>query len=66
MDAHGTYEEQYRSILHLLKSTTEGLLINQVSNVWNIYGGLNRLHHIMEKIFKHGCRVFTQEVILSV
>lgn len=53
--------EEYRQILQSLRGTAEGLLINQVSNVWNIYGGLNRLHHVMEKIFKHGCRVFDQE-----
>ncbi|GLH04088.1 Uncharacterized protein GBIM_09869 [Gryllus bimaculatus] len=53
--------EEYRQILQSLKGTAEGLLINQVSNVWNIYGGLNRLHHVMEKIFKHGCRVFDQD-----
>ncbi|XP_014203887.1 run domain Beclin-1-interacting and cysteine-rich domain-containing protein [Copidosoma floridanum] len=45
-------------LLQSLRSTVEGLLTNGVSNVWNVYGGLNRLHNIMERIFKHGCRVF--------
>lgn len=61
MGAEENHQRQYRELLQTLKSTAEGLLINQVSNVWNIYGGLNRLHHVMEKIFKHGCRIFNQE-----
>ncbi|XP_012286389.1 run domain Beclin-1-interacting and cysteine-rich domain-containing protein isoform X2 [Orussus abietinus] len=50
-------KEQWQ-LLQCLRSTVEGLLLNGVSNVWNVYGGLNRLHSIMEQIFKHGCRVF--------
>ncbi|XP_012225046.1 run domain Beclin-1-interacting and cysteine-rich domain-containing protein [Linepithema humile] len=50
-------KEQWQ-LLHNLRSTVEGLLIDGVSNVWNVYGGLNRLHNAMERIFKHGCRIF--------
>ncbi|KAK6622632.1 hypothetical protein RUM43_008474 [Polyplax serrata] len=46
-----------QELLHLLKVTVEGLLVNQVRNVWNIYGGLNRLYFTIEKIFKHGCKI---------
>lgn len=49
-------------LLLLLKGTVEGLLTYQVANVWSIYGGLNRLHCAMERIFKHGYQVFNQEV----
>jgi hypothetical protein len=55
-------QEGYKQLLRSLKGTVEGLLISQVSNVWNIYGGLNRLLDAMEKIFKHGCRVFNHDV----
>lgn len=50
-------KEQWQ-LLQSLRSTAEGLLIDGVSNVWNVYGGLNRLHNAMERIFKHGCRIF--------
>ena len=49
-------------LLQNLRSVVEGLLTNGVSNVWSVYGGLNRLHAIMEKIFKHGCRIFDANV----
>lgn len=49
-------------LLLLLKGTVEGLLISQVANVWSIYGGLNRLHCAMERIFKHDYQVFNQDV----
>ncbi|KAJ8867204.1 hypothetical protein PR048_030999, partial [Dryococelus australis] len=52
------YQQEYQHLLQALKGTVEGLLISQVSNVWNIYGGLSRLQKAMERIFKHGCRVF--------
>lgn len=42
-------------LLRELKSTVEGLLVSQVPNVWSIFGGLNRLHSAVEKIFKHAC-----------
>lgn len=47
-------KEQWQ-LLQNLRFTVEGLLIDGVSNVWNVYGGLNRLHNAMEQIFKHGC-----------
>lgn len=62
MSREDHHQEGYQQLLHSLKGTVEGLLISQVSNVWNIYGGLNRLHNAMEKIFKHGCRVFNHDV----
>lgn len=46
-----------QKLLHSLKIIVEGLLVNQVRNVWNIYGGLNRLHLAVGKIFKHGCKI---------
>ncbi|XP_063236877.1 run domain Beclin-1-interacting and cysteine-rich domain-containing protein isoform X2 [Bacillus rossius redtenbacheri] len=52
------YQQEYRQLLQALKGTVEGLLISQVSNVWNVYGGLSRLQKAVERIFKHGCRVF--------
>ncbi|KAJ1519867.1 hypothetical protein ONE63_004109 [Megalurothrips usitatus] len=48
-------------LLLLLKGTVEGLLISQVANVWSIYGGLNRLHCAMERIFKHGYQISDQD-----
>lgn len=60
------HQEEYQQLLQSLKGTVEGLLISQVSNVWNIYGGLIRLHNAMEKIFKHGCRVFNHDVRLYI
>ncbi|CAH1987757.1 unnamed protein product [Acanthoscelides obtectus] len=50
------HSSKYRQLLCDLKNTIEGLLVTQVANVWTIYGGLNRLHNIMSKIFKHGCK----------
>ncbi|KAK2580933.1 hypothetical protein KPH14_006000 [Odynerus spinipes] len=47
-------KEQWQ-LLQNLRSTVEGLLIDGIANVWNVYGGLNRLHNAMEQIFKHGC-----------
>ncbi|XP_034230440.1 run domain Beclin-1-interacting and cysteine-rich domain-containing protein isoform X2 [Thrips palmi] len=48
-------------LLLVLKGTVEGLLISQVANVWSIYGGLNRLHCAMERIFKHGFQVLSPD-----
>ncbi|RLU20784.1 hypothetical protein DMN91_007398 [Ooceraea biroi] len=53
-----THEKEQWQLLQGLRSTVEGLLIDGVCNVWNVYGGLNRLHNVMERIFKHGCRIF--------
>lgn len=55
------YSLKYQELLRELKNTVEGLLAPQVANVWSIYGGLNRLHNCMEKIFKHGC-IYSQTV----
>ncbi|XP_078046287.1 run domain Beclin-1-interacting and cysteine-rich domain-containing protein rubicon isoform X1 [Augochlora pura] len=52
--------KEQRQLLQNLRTTVEGLLVDGVLNVWNVYGGLNRLHHIMERIFKHGCRIFNR------
>ncbi|XP_076168023.1 run domain Beclin-1-interacting and cysteine-rich domain-containing protein rubicon isoform X2 [Ptiloglossa arizonensis] len=56
-DAH--IKEQWQ-LLQCLRTTVECLLVDGVLNVWNVYGGLNRLHSIMERIFKHGCRIFNR------
>lgn len=48
------YSTKCQQLLRELKSTVEGLLVSQVANVWSIYGGLNRLHNFVDKIFKHG------------
>lgn len=60
-----THLKERWQLLHSLRSTVEALLMNGVTNVWNVYGGLNRLHSIMEKIFKHGCKAFDSEVIFT-
>ncbi|XP_054282371.1 run domain Beclin-1-interacting and cysteine-rich domain-containing protein-like isoform X2 [Macrosteles quadrilineatus] len=54
-------DDQHQQLLQQLKTTVEGLLISQVSNVWHVYGGLNRLHNIMCKIFRHGCKTLSQQ-----
>lgn len=56
------YSTKYQQLLRDLKSTVEGLLFSQVANVWSIYGGLNRLHVDIEKIFKHGCKASCENV----
>lgn len=56
-DAH--IKEQWQ-LLQSLRATVEGLLVDGILNVWNVYGGLNRLHTVMEQIFKHGCRIFNR------
>ncbi|XP_076671561.1 run domain Beclin-1-interacting and cysteine-rich domain-containing protein rubicon isoform X1 [Andrena cerasifolii] len=56
-DAH--IKEQWQ-LLQSLRTTVEGLLVDGILNVWNVYGGLNRLHSVMERIFKHGCRIFNR------
>lgn len=63
MTSMASVQKEYQHLLQNLKLTVDGLLIRQVSNVWSIYGGLNRVHNAMEKILKHGCRVFTPQVI---
>ncbi|XP_075214708.1 run domain Beclin-1-interacting and cysteine-rich domain-containing protein rubicon [Lycorma delicatula] len=54
-------EESHQHLLQQLKMTVEGLLITQPTNVWHVYGGLNRLYSVLERIFKHGCRVYNQD-----
>lgn len=56
MGDHFDCTPKYQQLLRDLKNTSEGLLVTQVANVWSIYGGLNRLHNTLEKIFKHGCK----------
>ncbi|XP_044750682.1 run domain Beclin-1-interacting and cysteine-rich domain-containing protein isoform X2 [Coccinella septempunctata] len=51
------YTLKHEQLLRDLKNTIDGLLSTQVANVWSIYGGLNRLHSLMDKIFKHGCKL---------
>lgn len=51
-----------QQLLRELKGTVEGLLVSQVPNVWSVFGGLNRLHAAVEKIFKHACTGCLEEV----
>ncbi|XP_014280038.1 run domain Beclin-1-interacting and cysteine-rich domain-containing protein isoform X1 [Halyomorpha halys] len=51
-------EEIHREQLSSLKTIVEGLLSCQVANVWNVYGGLNRLHTILQRILKHEFKIF--------
>ncbi|XP_014248019.1 run domain Beclin-1-interacting and cysteine-rich domain-containing protein [Cimex lectularius] len=53
-------DESHQQLLQTLKSVVEGLLNCQVANVWDIYGGLSRLHSILERILKHEFRIFKQ------
>ncbi|KAG1701406.1 Run domain Beclin-1-interacting and cysteine-rich domain-containing protein [Nymphon striatum] len=50
-------ESECHQLLLGLKSTVEGLLANQSSNVWNTYGGLNRLSAQIEKTLNHKLRI---------
>lgn len=59
------YNKEKGQLLQSLRSTVEGLLMDGLSNVWDVYGGLNRLHNVMEQIFKHGCRIFDPNVSCS-
>lgn len=52
----------YQQLLRDLKGIVEGLLISQVANVWNVYGGLNRLHTVIDNIFKHQLKIADNEV----
>lgn len=49
--------EEWINLLAHLKSTVEGLLANQCVNVWNTYGGLDRLCAGIENIMKHQIKV---------
>ncbi|KAF5273557.1 hypothetical protein FQR65_LT04555 [Abscondita terminalis] len=55
------YSSKHKQLLLDLKCTVEGLLVAQVPNVWSIYGGLNRLHNALEKIFKNGCKAICED-----
>lgn len=55
------YSSKHKQLLFDLKCTVEGLLVAQVANVWSIYGGLNRLHNAIEKIFKNGCKAISHD-----
>ncbi|KAL3281835.1 hypothetical protein HHI36_005035 [Cryptolaemus montrouzieri] len=56
MSSKSRYALKHEQLLRDLKTIIDGLLSTQVANVWSIYGGLNRLHSLLEKIFKHGCK----------
>ncbi|XP_057669448.1 run domain Beclin-1-interacting and cysteine-rich domain-containing protein isoform X1 [Diorhabda carinulata] len=56
MSEPSLYTLKYQQLLRDLKNTVEGLLMTQVANVWSVFGGLNRFHNIVDKIFKHGCK----------
>ncbi|XP_073995162.1 run domain Beclin-1-interacting and cysteine-rich domain-containing protein rubicon [Rhodnius prolixus] len=53
-------DDSLQQLLLNLKTVVEGLLSCQVPNIWNIYGALNRLHRVIEKIFKHEFRIYKQ------
>lgn len=53
---------EYRHLLLNLKTTAEALFLSQACNVWNVYGGLNRLHDVIENIFQHGTKVYKPDV----
>lgn len=53
---------EHQQLLRDLKAIVESLLISRVDNVWNVYGGLNRLHTAVENIFKHQCKVLKSDV----
>lgn len=57
-------DDSLQQLLLNLKTVVEGLLSCQVPNIWNIYGALNRLHRVIEKIFKHEFRIYKQNVRL--
>lgn len=65
MSENSQYSIKCQQLLRELKSTVEGLLVSQVANVWSIYGGLNRLHNFVDKIFKHGCVRATENVSIT-
>lgn len=54
--------EVCQQLLRQLKSVVEGLLASQLTNVWQVYGGLNRLHNVIFQIFNHGCKSFNDQV----
>ena len=45
-------------LLIKIKSTVDGLLASQGSNVWSTYGGLARITDDLEQIFRHGLLEF--------
>uniref|UniRef100_A0A023F0V8 RUN domain-containing protein n=1 Tax=Triatoma infestans TaxID=30076 RepID=A0A023F0V8_TRIIF len=53
-------DDSHQQLLLNLKTVVEGLLSCQVPSIWNIYGALNRLHRVIEKIFKHEFRIYKQ------
>lgn len=56
---------EHQQLLRDLKGIVESLLISSVDNVWNVYGGLNRLHTAVENIFKHQCKILKSDVSMS-
>ncbi|XP_065346132.1 run domain Beclin-1-interacting and cysteine-rich domain-containing protein [Cloeon dipterum] len=50
------HEESCRQLLQALKCTAEGLLAGHSTNVWSVYGGLQRLHSAVLKILQHGLK----------
>lgn len=62
MSKNSLLTTEYPQLLRDLKGIVEGLLISQVANVWNVYGGLNRLHSVVENIFKHQFKIYSQDV----
>ncbi|XP_071478577.1 run domain Beclin-1-interacting and cysteine-rich domain-containing protein-like [Diadema antillarum] len=52
----GSRHEEHYGLLWKLKATTESLLAANTTNVWSMYGGLNRLANQLDVILKHGLK----------
>ena len=61
MDEMDHIKERWK-LLQTLRNTADSLLMNKVSNVWNIHGSLNLVHTVMEKILKHGSLTLDSKV----
>ncbi|CAM1330649.1 KIAA0226 (predicted) [Pycnogonum litorale] len=50
-------DDECHQLLLSIKSTVEGLLASRTSNVWNTYGGLQRLCSDVEKMLNHRLQI---------
>ena len=51
------FRQEWHQLLISVKSTVEGLLASQSVNVWNTYGGLERLSKNIQHILSHDLKV---------
>lgn len=63
MDVHHRHKANCQDLLRDLKTTVEGLLVGQLDNVWCVYGGLNRLHNDISRIFENGCKTSANDKV---